>query len=262
MSEATAIHHPPDVTSMRRWERYRVNVPIRVIVSHAMKASIFDGRGTSLSEGGMALFAGAELRPGDQVAVEFTPPFSSPPIQGGRQNLQSNRIPLRGGVSGCRQCPKRKRGLLRQHLASFTFVRPEVRFSRSGISASGCRMACRFCAEAAKSFQSLRGGFNQLLFGLEDRAAFLFREHADGFSHPPVRECQASADHRPMARAGHAVVTHHADAFGKAVESLEFKSGQIDTLQLFGGIGHENAAGFWLLLLELLLSAAQINCSG
>ena len=46
-----------------------------------MKASIFEGRGTSLSEGGMALFAGAEFRLGDQVAVEFTPPFSSPPIR-------------------------------------------------------------------------------------------------------------------------------------------------------------------------------------
>lgn len=66
---------------MRRWERHRVNVLIRVIVSRALKASIFDGRGTSLSEGGMALFAGAELRPGDHVAVEFTPPFSSPPIR-------------------------------------------------------------------------------------------------------------------------------------------------------------------------------------
>jgi hypothetical protein len=32
-----------------------------------------DARATSLSEGGMALFAGIELRPGDQVAVEFTP---------------------------------------------------------------------------------------------------------------------------------------------------------------------------------------------
>ncbi len=56
-------------------------MPIRVIVSRAMTASIFDGRGTSLSEGGMALFAGVELRPGDQVAVEFTPPFSAPPIR-------------------------------------------------------------------------------------------------------------------------------------------------------------------------------------
>jgi hypothetical protein len=81
MSEATAIDRSPDFTSSRRWRRYKVDVPIRVIVSRAMKASIFDGRGTSLSAGGMALFAGAELRPGDQVAVEFTPPFSSPPIR-------------------------------------------------------------------------------------------------------------------------------------------------------------------------------------
>jgi hypothetical protein len=36
MSEAAAINHAPDFTSMRRWERYNVNVPIRVIVSRAM----------------------------------------------------------------------------------------------------------------------------------------------------------------------------------------------------------------------------------
>jgi len=72
MSHATAIEPSPEPLSNRRWQRYKVNVPIRVIVSRAMKASIFDGRGTSLSEGGMALFAGAELNPGDQVAVEFT----------------------------------------------------------------------------------------------------------------------------------------------------------------------------------------------
>jgi hypothetical protein len=81
MSHATAIEPSPEPLSNRRWQRYKVNVPIRVIVSRAMKASIFDGRGTSLSEGGMALFAGAELNPGDQVAVEFTPPFSTPPIR-------------------------------------------------------------------------------------------------------------------------------------------------------------------------------------
>jgi hypothetical protein len=81
MSEAAAIALSAEFSATRRWERCKVNVPIRVIVSRAMKASIFDGRGTSLSEGGMALFAGAELRPGDCVAVEFTPPFSSPPIR-------------------------------------------------------------------------------------------------------------------------------------------------------------------------------------
>jgi hypothetical protein len=58
MSEATAVDHPRDSTSNRRWQRYKVNVPIRVIVSRAMKASIFDGRGTSLSEGGMGCSPG------------------------------------------------------------------------------------------------------------------------------------------------------------------------------------------------------------
>lgn len=82
MSEGTVISSAAaDYACARRWQRYSVNVPIRVIVYHAMKASIFDGRGTSLSEGGMALFAGAELKPGEQVAVEFTPPFSAPPIR-------------------------------------------------------------------------------------------------------------------------------------------------------------------------------------
>lgn len=29
----------------------------------------------------MALFAGAELKPGDRVAVEFTPAYAAPPIR-------------------------------------------------------------------------------------------------------------------------------------------------------------------------------------
>ncbi|MGH9503460.1 MAG: PilZ domain-containing protein [Terriglobales bacterium] len=80
MSES-AVARSPDYATIRRWQRHKVNVPIRVIVSRALKASIFDGRGTSLSEGGMALFAGAELRTGDQVIIEFTPPFSSASIR-------------------------------------------------------------------------------------------------------------------------------------------------------------------------------------
>lgn len=76
MSEATAPH-----TFVRRWPRYKVDVPIRVIVCTLAKTKIFDARGTSLSEGGMALFAGTELRPGDHVSVEFTPAYSAPPIR-------------------------------------------------------------------------------------------------------------------------------------------------------------------------------------
>ncbi len=65
----------------RRWLRFEVDVPIRVIICLPTRTRIFDARGISLSEGGMALFAGAELTAGDLVAVEFTPAYSAPPIR-------------------------------------------------------------------------------------------------------------------------------------------------------------------------------------
>jgi hypothetical protein len=65
----------------RRWWRYKANVPIQVIVRNANKTTIVQGRAFSLSSGGMGMFAGAELKPGDQMAVEFTPPYSMPPIR-------------------------------------------------------------------------------------------------------------------------------------------------------------------------------------
>jgi hypothetical protein len=42
------------------------------------------------------------------------------------------------------------------------------------------------------------------------------------------------------------MVTHHSHALGEPVECLELKASQINTLQLFGGIGHEKllATGF------------------
>ena len=43
-----------------------------------MKTRVFRGRALSLSNGGMGMFASAELRLGDQMAIEFTPPYSLP----------------------------------------------------------------------------------------------------------------------------------------------------------------------------------------
>ena len=122
MSQATAIDRSPDYTSSRRWQRYKVNVPIRVIVFRAMTASIFDGRGTSLSEGGMALLAGAELKPGDEVAVEFTPPFSSPPIRVGAKIC--NRTGYHYGVEFLAVDNSQRQSVaqLRMHLASFAII--------------------------------------------------------------------------------------------------------------------------------------------
>jgi hypothetical protein len=66
----------------RRWQRYRLNLPIRVIVARKKDGTrIADGRANDISEGGMLIFAGIELRGDERVQVEFTPPYSSSPIR-------------------------------------------------------------------------------------------------------------------------------------------------------------------------------------
>ena len=63
----------------RRWKRYKVDVPVRVIVGKPTK--IVQGRGSELNCGGMTVFAGIELSTDDLVGVEFTPPYSGQPIR-------------------------------------------------------------------------------------------------------------------------------------------------------------------------------------
>jgi PilZ domain len=67
--------------TMRRWPRYKVDVPVRVITQGLTKVSIVQGRGSELNNGGMAIFAGTELAIDAQVQVEFTPPYSGQPIR-------------------------------------------------------------------------------------------------------------------------------------------------------------------------------------
>jgi hypothetical protein len=65
----------------RRWQRYRLNLPIRLIVTRKDGTRIADGRANDISEGGMLIFAGMELRSEDKVLIEFTPPYSSAPVR-------------------------------------------------------------------------------------------------------------------------------------------------------------------------------------
>lgn len=65
----------------RRWQRYRLNLPIRIIVVRDESTRISEGRANDISEGGMLVFAGIELRNDDRVYVEFTPPYSSTPLR-------------------------------------------------------------------------------------------------------------------------------------------------------------------------------------
>ncbi len=68
-------------TNTRRWRRFKINVPIRAIVQRQGRVLIVDGRGNDLSEGGLRVYAGVELRVGDNVDIEFTPPYHGLPIR-------------------------------------------------------------------------------------------------------------------------------------------------------------------------------------
>lgn len=65
----------------RRWQRYRVNVPIRIIAMRDEGPRIVEGRASNICEGGVLVFAGIELRAGDKLTLEFTPPYSSSPVR-------------------------------------------------------------------------------------------------------------------------------------------------------------------------------------
>lgn len=81
---ATAISAQPAIgfPRKRRWERHQIDVPIRLIFWNSLHAAkIVDARGRDMSEGGMAIFAGVELRIGDIVEIEFTPAYSGQPLR-------------------------------------------------------------------------------------------------------------------------------------------------------------------------------------
>jgi len=65
----------PDNT--RRWTRLPVDIPVRVVTSKGFSSTVVPGRGTEMSEGGMVLYAGILLNPGDLLEIEFDAPYHS-----------------------------------------------------------------------------------------------------------------------------------------------------------------------------------------
>ena len=53
------------------------HVPVRVVTSKGFSTTVVEGRGTELSEGGMVLYAGILLNPGDLLEIEFETPTPS-----------------------------------------------------------------------------------------------------------------------------------------------------------------------------------------
>ncbi len=79
---ATRVTMPnPAYPTRRKWPRFKIDVPIRLIADKGHKVFMVQGRGNDLNEGGMSVFGGVELKIDDHVAVEFTPPYSGEPIR-------------------------------------------------------------------------------------------------------------------------------------------------------------------------------------
>jgi hypothetical protein len=81
MATHTAARLGPERTVFRRWQRYRLNLPIRIIVSRNASTRITNGRAADISQGGVLVFAGIELSAGSEVFVEFTEPYSGEPMR-------------------------------------------------------------------------------------------------------------------------------------------------------------------------------------
>ena len=67
----------PKPENTRRWNRVPVDMPVRVTTSKGFSTTVVTGRGTELSQGGMVLYAGILLNPGDLLQLEFDAPCHS-----------------------------------------------------------------------------------------------------------------------------------------------------------------------------------------
>ena len=68
-------------SEQRRSVRYKLDVPLRIILHKIDATLIRQGRGTELNECGLCVLAGVELTVGDDVKIEFTLPYSGEPIR-------------------------------------------------------------------------------------------------------------------------------------------------------------------------------------
>jgi hypothetical protein len=87
----------------RRFRRYKLDVPVRLVVQKEDKVRIIDGRGNELNEGGLAVNAGVELAMDEGIEVEFTPPYSGEPIRA--RAVVRNRDGYRYGLEFLTETP-------------------------------------------------------------------------------------------------------------------------------------------------------------
>jgi len=58
----------------RRWQRHEIDLPVHVVLRNGVSSMLVPGRGTEISEGGMALYAGVHLKPNELMEIAFLTP--------------------------------------------------------------------------------------------------------------------------------------------------------------------------------------------
>jgi hypothetical protein len=61
-------------TGTRRWARYSLDLPVRILPCSRLPALAVTGRAVVLSQSGMALYTGVDMELNDLIEVEFLVP--------------------------------------------------------------------------------------------------------------------------------------------------------------------------------------------
>ena len=90
--------------------------------------------------------------------------------------------------------------------------------------------------ESAQQIEPLRCRFHNLVLRLKNLSPVLVNEHAHNFAHAPTGTAQNLEAVDARHQQGYAVVSDHTDTLRKTIKGLEFKPGEINTLELGGKI--------------------------
>ena len=99
------------------------------------------------------------------------------------------------------------------------------------------RFPSQYCFEIGPKVleygDSLRRGFENLFLVDEDHPSAALNQWPQAFAHAPANVAKDLQPVRTGHKEGDAVIPQDADGFGKTVEGLEIKAGEIELLQLF-----------------------------
>ena len=124
MDTEIAVGLSSSYQTKRRAVRFKLDVPLRIILHQEDKTLIREGRGTELGEFGMCISVGLELKVGGGVEIEFTLPYSSEPIR--VSGAVRNRDGYRYGCEFIPDGPAEQKDVarLRQALQTFALDQP------------------------------------------------------------------------------------------------------------------------------------------